>query len=207
VSGALSRMPEGRRGRWLAAALLALTLGLFWLAVAAPLLDWHAARAERLAERRLMLAHMAQVAATLPALRQVSGKAGSAAPPPTALLGGETDAIAGATLQSAVQDMAASAGATLASAEALPGEQQGAFRRIGLRVTLRGDWPVLMGMLQAVDESPLRLLVDDLQLHATAQPQPAGPQSLETSLVVLGYRPGRENGTRGDLRADAGSPG
>jgi hypothetical protein len=106
--------------------------------------------------------------------------------------------------------MASTAGVTLTSAEALPGEQQGAFRRIGLRVTLRGDWPVLMGMLQAVEKSPLRLLVDELQLHATAQPQHSGPNQIEASFVVLGFRPGRESppsGAAGDLRADAGAPG
>ena len=93
---------------------------------------------------------------------------------------------------------------------ALRGEQQGAFRQIGLKMTLRGDWPTLVGMLQAVDESPLRLLVDDVQLHATVQPAHAGPMRLEASFVVMGFRPGRDNapgGPAGDQRADAGAPG
>jgi general secretion pathway protein M len=210
LNNALSRMPEGRQGRILALGLLLLTLCIAWLALAAPLLGWYSAREEQLTERHLMVAHMAQIAATLPALRQDTRKAEPGARPPATLLSGETDAIAGAGLQSVVQDMASTAGVTLTSAEALPGEQQGAFRRIALRVTLRGDWPVLMGMLQAVEESPLRLLVDELQLHATAQSQHSGPDRIEASFVVLGFRPGREsrpNGAAGDLRADAGVAG
>jgi general secretion pathway protein M len=209
LSGAPSFMPEGRRGQIVAAGLLVAAIGLVWLVVAAPLLDWYDARAERLVDRKLMLTRMTQIAAGLPALRQQSGKASSGAPPATALLGGDTDAVAGAALQGVVQDIATAAGATLASAEALPGEQQGAFRRIGLRVTLHSDWTVLMAMLQAVDESQLRLLVDDVQLHSTAQPQRTGPSVIEASFVVLGFRPGRESRSSApnDLRADAGSPG
>jgi general secretion pathway protein M len=184
-------MPEGRWGRLLALVLLAATLGVLWFAVADPTLDWYAARAERLMERRSMLAHMTRIVATLPALQQESGKAGSA-PPATALLDGETDAIAGAALQTVVQDLAAAAGVTLASSEALPGEQQGGFRRIGLRVTVHGGWPELIALLQAVDESPLRLLVDNLNLHATAQPQRTGPAPIEASFVVRGFRLGTE---------------
>ncbi len=210
MNGALGRMPEGRQGQILALGLFVLALCVVWLVVVSPLLGWHEAREEQLTARRLMLAHMTQIAATLPALRQDTRKAEPDAPAAVTLLSGETDAIAGAGLQSVVQDMASAAGVTLASAEALPGEQQGAFRRIGLRVTVRGDWPMLTGMLQAVDESPLRLLVDELQLHATAQPQRSGPDRIEASFVVLGFRPGRENrpsGATGDLRADAGAPG
>jgi hypothetical protein len=99
-----------------------------------------------------------------------------------------------------VQDMTAAAGATLASSEALPGEQQGGFRRIGLRVAVRGDWPELIALLRAVDESPLRLLVANLELHATAQQQKTGPAPIEASFVVQGFRPGTES-------KPAGAPG
>jgi general secretion pathway protein M len=186
-------MPEGRRGQFVALALLAVGLGVLWTAVASPLLSWHAERTEQLAQRRLMLAHMEKIVATLPALRQEAGRAGSNVPPATELLSGATDAIAGATLQSAVQDMTAATGATLTSSEALPGEQQGNFRRIALRVAVRGDWPELIALLRAVDESRLRLLVANLELHATAQQQRTGPAPIESSFVVQGFRPGTES--------------
>ena len=173
-------------------SLLAVGLGVLWVAVAAPLVDWYGARADELAGRRLMLAHMEQIAAALPALRREAGKAGADAPPVTALLEGGTDSIAGAGLQSVVQDMAVASGAALASSEALPGEQLGSFRRIGLRVAVHGDWPALVALLRAVDESPLRLLVASLELHATSQAGGTAAAPIEASFVVQGFRAGVE---------------
>jgi general secretion pathway protein M len=193
LTGVLDHLPEGRRGQFAALVLLAVVFGVVWIAVAAPLLGWHAERTERLAERRQLLDHMEQIVAALPALRQEAGRPGSDLPPPTALLGGATDAIAGATLQSVMQDMAASAGATLASSEALPGDQQGGFRRIRLRVAVHGDWPQLIALLRLANESPLRLLVTSLELHATAQPQSTGSAPIEASFVVQGFRLGTES--------------
>jgi general secretion pathway protein M len=190
VSG---HLPEGRRGQFAALALLGAMLGVLWIAVVNPVADWYGERSDQLTGRRLMLAHMEQIAAGLPALRREAGKAGSDAPPATALLGGATDAMAGAMLQSVVQDMAAAAGATLASSEALPGEQQGGFRRIGLRVAVHGDWPALVALVRTVDESPLRLVMTSLELHATAQPQRTGLVPMEASFVVQGFRPGTES--------------
>jgi general secretion pathway protein M len=199
-------MPEGRRGQAVALALVAVVFGVLWTAVAAPLLAWHAEQTEQLAQRRLMLAHMEQIVATLPALRQEAGRAGSNAPPATALLGGATDAIAGATLQSAVQDMTTAAGATLTSSEALPGVQQGGFRRIALRVAVRGDWPELIALLRGVDESRLRLMVTNLELHATAQQQRVGPAPIAASFVVQGFRPGTEGKPADAGEASASTP-
>lgn len=192
MSGTFARLPEGRRGQFLALALAVIALGVLWIVVASPLLDWYAARADQLAERRLVLAHMTQIVDALPALRREAGKQASTAPPATALLSGNTDAIAGAALQGAVQDMVTAAGATLASFEALPGEQQGSFRRIGLRVAVHGNWQELVAILQAMEESPLRLLVDDLELHATAQVETTGTAPIAASFVVRGFRPGME---------------
>ncbi|MDR3535942.1 MAG: type II secretion system protein GspM, partial [Acetobacteraceae bacterium] len=162
---------------------------------------WYDARAQRLTDRQALLLRMTRLAAELPALHRAVGAAGHDGPAPNALLAGDSDAIAGAALQGMVQDMASAAGATLASAETLPGQQQGAFRRIGLRVTLGADWPVLIAMLEAAEASQIRLLVDDLQLHATARGQ-AGPSAaaappIEASFVVFGFRPGREAPAQG----------
>ena len=42
----IESLPTGRRGQVLAWALLLVVLAAAWAAVAAPLLDWHAERAE-----------------------------------------------------------------------------------------------------------------------------------------------------------------
>ncbi len=115
-------LPDGRRGRLLAAGLLVAALGVGWVAVAAPLLDWYDARAERLADRQALLLRMTRLAAELPALRRAAGSAGRDGPAPDAVLAGNSDAIAGAALQGMVQDMASAAGSTLAITETLPGQ-------------------------------------------------------------------------------------
>jgi hypothetical protein len=192
MSGTFARLPEGRRGQVLALTLAAAALGMLWMAVASPLLDWYAVRRSQLAERRLVLAHMTQIVDVLPALRREAGRQASIAPPATALLGGNTDAIAGAALQGTVQDTVTAAGAALASFEVLPGEQQGGFRRIGLRVAVHGTWPELVAILRAMEESPLRLLVDDLELHATTQAAKTGEAPIAATFVVRGFRSGSE---------------
>lgn len=192
--GLAMELPAGRRGQIVAVGLLLIALGLAWTLVASPLIGWYEVREERLAEQQALLAHMTRLVAELPALRRSAGGGGQANDVPAAtLLSGESDAIAGAALQGMVQDMARAAGVTLTSAEALPGEPRGAFRRIGLRIMLSADWPALIDLLKAVESSPMRLLVDDLQLHSTAN-TPAGAirdaPRIEASFVVLGFRAG-----------------
>ncbi len=184
-------LPSGRHGRLLAVALLLLALGFVSALVVVPLIDWYRVRTERVVEQQQLLTKQRRLILSLPLLRrQVSqANAGSMV---DALLGGNNDAIAGAALQAAVQDMATTAGSSLSSTEVLAGEQQGDFRRIGLRVTLNCNWPALVALMRAVEESPKQLLVDDLQLHTIAQLQGAGPQQLNASFVVLGFRSGRE---------------
>lgn len=210
----LEPLPDGPRGRVLALALLAIVLGSLWVAVVAPLLDWYSARAETIAERRALLAHISGLAEALPALRQAANRAGTDGPDRTALLEGDSDAIAGAALQGMVQQMADSAGATLSSVETLPGEQRGLYRRIGLRVSLIADWPVIVDLLRSIETNRIRLLTDDLQLHAVAQADPSSSSSaprIDTRLTIIGFRAGREAGTAPGpapigQQSDAGSP-
>lgn len=161
----MNGLPVGRAGQALALALTALVIAAAWLGGVAPALDWYAGRGERLAEQRTLAARMAQVGATAPALQQQVAQAGRTATPARAVFDGATDAIASAALQQAVQDMAAKAGATVSSAEALPSEAVGGYRRISLHVSVSAPWPVMVALLQAVAEATPRMLVDDLTLR------------------------------------------
>jgi general secretion pathway protein M len=106
----------------------------------------------------------------------------------SSLLDGATDAVAAAALQQRVQDMATRAGATLTSAETLPATQTGAYRRIGLHVSLNAPWAVLARLLAAVDQGTPRMLVDDLQLHgARLVARPADP-ALDAGFTVFAFR-------------------
>ena len=184
----IESLPTGRRGQALAVALLLLVLAAAWIAVASPLLDWHADRADALQQRSRLAQRMAQVAAGLPDLQRQAAAAAAVGPVAATLLEGSSDAVAGATLQQLVQDMAGRAGATLSSTEALPAETVAAYRRISVRVALSAPWGVLVQLLRAIGQSSPQMLVDDLQIRGMRQFGTGGEPPLEASFTVLGFR-------------------
>ena len=153
-------LPTGRRGQALAAALTLTLLAALWAGAVSPLLEWYQQRADLLERQQALLAGMQ---ALVDAVRPLQRQGAVAAP---GGLSGDTDALADATLLGAVQKMAGDAGASLSSSGALPPEQVAGSRRIGVRVTLRAPWAVLVHLMQSVEQATPRLLVDDLQLHA-----------------------------------------
>jgi general secretion pathway protein M len=204
-------LPEGRRGRLLALALTLSVLAALWLGCARPLIDWYGAQSEVLGQRRALLQHMTQVAATLPTLqRQSSGER----PPPASLLEGASDAIAGAALQDIVQAMGAAAGASFSSIETLPAEQRGAYRRIGLRLSLAAPWPVLIELLRAAETGAPRapgvkgaavpaMLIDDLQLRAPPLQLRAAGAPVTASFTILAFRAAPEGKPDAKARGDS----
>lgn len=186
-------LPTGQAGRLLALAVTIAVLALVWLAAAAPLIDWHAERAERLQQQRTLALRMEALTQTLPELRQMaSGGAtqGTVGPEAASLLDGATDAVAAASLQQLVQDMASRAGAGLSSAETLPVTQAGAYRRIGLHVSVSAPWTVLIKLFQSVALASPRMLVDDLQVHGQHfVVQPPDPP-LDAGFTIFAFRAG-----------------
>lgn len=181
-------LPEGPRGRALALGAGAIVLAAAWLALAQPLLDTYAERADNLQRRGALSVRMADVAASLPELQRESEARSVDMTPANATLEGATDALAGATLQGLVEGMATAGGGHLTSTEALPAEQVGAYRRVALRVTLDASWPVLVRMLQAVERAVPRMFVDDLQVHAQPAADKQREPPLDISFTVLAFR-------------------
>lgn len=169
----LSSLPTGRNGRVLAASLALLALLLVCLGIISPILDVHAAQSEQIAQLQMRVAREAALIETLPALKQEAVSAAKA--PARAVLAGNSDAIAGATLQEQVQGMANAANAQLTSIETLPAEQVGSYRRIGVRVELSAQLAVVVALLRGVEEAQPSMLVDDIRLTAT----PVGPQNAQ----------------------------
>ena len=188
--GRLGALPEGRRGQAVAVGLLLLCLGLLWIVVAAPLVALHEERAEAIAGRRALAARMAQLAATLPDLRAQAASVQAVGPAQSALLGGATDAVAGATLQQLVLDLAVQAGATPSSTETLAAESVGAYRRVGVRIALTAPWPVLVRLLQAAAEATPGLLVNDLQIRGSRLLVRPADVPLDALMTVSAFRAG-----------------
>ena len=179
-------LPEGARGRALALALTAAALASIWVAGVDPLLQAYQGRAETLAQRRTLARRMEAVAAALPDYRRQAeaGQGADAAAP--VLLTEATDTLAAAALQERVQVLAQQAGATVASAEALPAEPAGPYQRIGLRVFLSATYPKLIDVLRRVAEATPPLLVDDLRLQRSLAL--GSRDGMEASLTIIAFR-------------------
>lgn len=181
-------LPTGPRGQILAAALTTIVAAFLWLGVIAPLRDWNADLADTRTRRETLAGRMRSLAETLPTLQRQSGAQASPSPA-LASMEGATDAVAAASLQEKIQDMARKAGVTLSSAEALPVDAVGPYRRIGLRLSVEGRWPMLIAFLQSTGQATPRMLIDDVQLQR-------GPillgadKPLLASLTIFGFRAG-----------------
>jgi general secretion pathway protein M len=125
---------------------------------------------------------------TLPALQQMADEAANR-PPPLAVLNGDTDAYASASLQVLIQDMAGKAGATLTSIGTLPGAPIGAYQRIGLRIAMTATWPNFIQFLHTVEAATPQMLVDDLSLHSSVMTLAgAADMPIQASLTVVAFR-------------------
>jgi general secretion pathway protein M len=187
-------MPTGRRGRLLALGLLLLALAAFYLLAVAPLVELYQQRAARIEDGRMLLPRLEATAAALPALRARVAELRAAARTRKVTLDGATDAIASATLQSRIEGLAASVGATIGSTESLPAEARDGYRRIGLRFALSGPYETLVKLVAKVEEATPPLVVDNLEIHGVLR-RPGLPQatdnsepSLDAGFDVYGFR-------------------
>ena len=133
----------------------------------------------------------------MPALKQRAESAAHAGPPPSLVLEGPSDAVAAATLQNRVQDMAGLAGTTLVSVENLPVEAVGtAYHRIGLKISLNASWPVLIALLKSVEQATPPMLLDDVQIHGSPLPMLNQNRGLEANFTIYGLRAGSAGGAQ-----------
>ena len=177
----------------MALSLIFLALGGVYLLVVAPLFDLYAERAAVLENRRLLLPRLQAAAEELPSLRTRVEQLRTAAVTRKLTLEGSSDAIAAATLQSRIEELAASVGAVIASTESLPAEARSGYRRIGLRYVLSGPYETLVKFLAKLEAATPPLVIDNLHIHGVLR-RPGMPTAsgLDAGLDVYGYREGEK---------------
>jgi general secretion pathway protein M len=183
-------LPEGRQGQLMAVGLTFIALTLLWLGVLSPALGWYGGRQAQLTAARQEAAHMAVLRLTLPALRAAVASPAANAIATQLLLSGNSDDIAGANLQSTLQNLATQTGNSLDSAAMIPPQPVGALRRIGVDVSVTATWPALIALLTAIETAQPRMIVDDLSVTASAQPDPTQDVPLQASFSVSAFRAG-----------------
>jgi general secretion pathway protein M len=187
-------MPTGRPGRLLALSLVLLALGGVYLLVVAPLLDLYSQRAAVLENRRVLVPRLKAAAEELPGLRARVEQLRAAAGARKVTLDGASDAIAAAALQSRIEELAASVGATIGSTESLPAEARSGYRRIGLRYVLSGPFETLVKFLAKLEAATPPLVIDNLHIHGVLRrPGAAAAAGLDAGLDVYGYRGGEKS--------------
>ena len=184
-------LPTGRQGRFLAIAFTLFLIVLIWIGLVSPLMGLYRDQGDALAQKQLLVDHMALLAASLPELKtQAADLQDANAQSP--LLDGATDALAAARLQEMLEKMASSSGVTLLSVESLPAEATGASRRIGLKVDLTGTYSSLIDLLTRIDQATPPLLIDELSLQAPQVMNSENDFQLVTSFKVYGFRAGEK---------------
>ncbi len=183
------QLPGGRRGRILALALAVLVLASGWVVGVAPLLDWHAERAVRIEDKRMLLVRMEAMAGWLPAQRAQAGQAerGARVGP---LLRGGSDAVAAAELQGLLQELAGRSGLRVTSVESLAPEPRGGYRRVAVRVAAEGRYPGVLDLLGSIAASAPGVLVDGLTLRGPGGTTHTDDPPVTVSFTVIGMREG-----------------
>ena len=198
---ARATLPTGPIGRCLALAMLVAVLGIGYLVVAIPVLDLYSQREAALERQRMLEPRLRAAAESVPALRARLAELQASASNRKIILDGNTDAIASANLQSLVEELATSAGVSVASTEGLAPDNRGPYRRIGLRIAINGEYDNLLALLAAIETATPPLVLDNLQIRARLQPQlmllpqgaprPATPPAnlrLDAGFEVYGFR-------------------
>jgi general secretion pathway protein M len=186
-------MPTGRQGRIIALGLVFIALAGVYLLVVSPLLDFYADRAAVIENRRILLPRLSAAADELPGLRAQVEQLRAAAGTRKLTLEGTSDAIAAAALQSRIEELATSVGATIGSTESLPAEARSGYRRIGLRYVLSGPYETLVRFLAKLEAATPPLVIDNLHIHGVLR-RPGTPAAagLDAGLDVYGYRDGEK---------------
>jgi general secretion pathway protein M len=181
-------LPTGRAGQVLALGLTVLVLAVAWLGFVTPLVGWYNQRADALAQQEVLAQRMEALVAALPAIQTQAKAAAASGAGEAALLEGDSDNMASASLQERLQAMFAQAGVQLNSVETLPGEDAGAYRRIGLRVSFNASWPALTDLLKGMELATPSLLVDDLQVKPALHRITTVPGSFDIQCSIFAFR-------------------
>ena len=178
----------------LALSILCLVLGGVYFLVVAPVLDLYGQREANLADRRMLAPRLSAAGAELRTLRARLTELQASATTRNIALDGASDAIAGANLQSRIEELANSVGVTTSSTEGIAAENRGGYRRIGLRLAINGDYDAIIKLLGAIETTAPPLVLNNLQFHGTlrqmGQPPMGQPQTsrIDAGFEVYGFR-------------------
>jgi len=150
---------------WGVALLLPL---LLLLSIALPWWQNKQALDDQLERDRDQLQRYRQLVATLPTLRAELERERANDDFKAFYFDAETPGLAGARLQSEVQEVVRSAGARPISAQILPGDSKEQPPRVRIRIQLQGSTQQLLDVLYELEDARPFLFIDQVSVRATA---------------------------------------
>ncbi len=184
-----ANLPTGTLGRALALSIFGALIGLLYVGILSPLIDLYRTGETTLTERRLLVPRLERVAAEVPTLRERLAELQATGTTRDVALDGASDALASANLQSRIEQLARANGVTITSTEAIPAEDRGPYRRIGLRLTVSGKYETVVKLLAAVEEAQPPIAVGNLQMHGLFRAiEVRANHALDTRFEAYGLR-------------------
>jgi general secretion pathway protein M len=189
---------------WLAAIAIPV---LLILAVAVPWWQRQHQLHEQVENTRNQISRYQELIASLPALREALAQEQSNDDFKAFYFDAATASLAGARLQSDVQEMIRAAGARPISTQVLPPDPQERPQRVLIRTQLQGDTQQLLDVLYRIEESRPFLFVDQMSIRSMTprgRPIPRGASrrviqrmqpdvgQLTVRLDIFGYSLGTE---------------
>jgi len=155
-----------RVSRLLAIALLILLLGVLWGAIAQPLIGRLSASADAVLDAEAQLARFSRIAAATGPLRSRLDKIRAGQPGARGTLAAATSPLAAAELQAKAKRLVEAYGATLKSTQVLPAREEGAFRRVAVRIDMESDLEALQKVIHALETASPYLFVSNVEIRA-----------------------------------------
>lgn len=177
--------------RGIALGLLAVALGLVYVAVIGPLIDLQRHYAESVDDLEFRLARYRKVAAEkgywtrrVQEIKQNSSVSEQ-------YISRDTPALASADLQTLIKDTVNTSGGELISTQVTPEQQEDQLTRISVRVRMNGSTRVLRDVLHAIETAKPLLWVDNVNLRPIRMPLRPGQKGvadrLSIDFEVIGY--------------------
>jgi hypothetical protein len=184
-------LSNGSFRKILVACISVLVLGTIYLTALVPLLSYYKSTAVRLHDRQELAKRYQNLVRDLPRLRGVAAEHLTPAHDASLLLTGPTEAVAAATMQSALKEMVEREGAKLSSAEMLPlDDGSEIIHPVGVRVAFSGNLKLLTSVIKEIETTRPVLSIGDLEIHsAGAFKAEENNDVLAVAMNVYGYLP------------------
>ncbi len=177
--------------RAIALSLLAAALAGVWFAVGAPLLSTYRETEASLAEAQSLLDRYSAIAAQRPLLEAQLVELDRREAATKLYLDGPSESLAAVGLQRLATEAIARRGGSVTSAQPLPTQLDGAFRRVPLRIQFRSEVEGLAQVLADLERGRPLLRVDALEVRGRPPSPGRRPEGgpITVRIDVSGFMP------------------